>query len=131
MRREIIQHALGSTETVFGPKQLEGKPIPRTVDTESGEVLQPAANEEGQLGMFPEGEPKQEPELSPVDKLKELLKDYKEKIPADRVGSKDGRTVHQLIDVMVANPKSTEKDLNSAIDWCEDQVQKAKAGGAA
>jgi hypothetical protein len=43
MREAIINHALGATEQVFGPKQIEAAPTPRTVDVQSGEVLPAAA----------------------------------------------------------------------------------------
>ena len=131
MRRAVIDHAIGAAETVYGPKQIEGQPIPRTVDVQSGEVLtQTDADDKAQLPMFPEAEPEAqpEPELSPEDKLKKILAGYKEKIPAGLVGTRTGKTVHQLIDAVVANKKATASNLSAAIDWCANLLQQREEG---
>jgi hypothetical protein len=127
MRQQVIDHALGVTETIYGP----AKQIPRTVDVATGEMIpQPEAGE-GELDFpgleteAPAAPP--EPELSQEDKLKEVLKGYKEKIhPKSK--AKNG-TFHEKIDELVANPKTTVEVLNAAIDFCEHYVQ--SKGGAA
>lgn len=131
MREAIINHALGATEQVFGP----AKQIPHTVDPQTQEVIETsaAAQDAADQPSFPEIEPEApkvaaEPELTPEQKLKEILKGYKGKIPATLVGNaKTGKTVHQLIDAMIGNEKATAENINSAIDWCADLLQKEQA----
>lgn len=125
MRDAVIQHALGATVEVFGPQ----KQIPRTVDVESGEVIEQPKAEEGQVPMFPEEEsPKPEP--SPVDKLKAILRTHLEKIPVDLI-IKQGN-VHELIQKSLDKKDATEIEINAWIDRCAQYFQNVQArnGGA-
>ena len=130
LRNAALDRMLGATETVFGPpRQIEGQPVARTVDVESGEVLQTEADD-GEMLLFPSDEPKPEP--SPVDKLKEILATFKSTIPAKAATGK-GETVHSLIDAMIADKAATEEQANSMIDRCNQYVQalKDRKAGAA
>jgi hypothetical protein len=87
MRGAIIQHALGSTEQVFGPKEIEKQSAAapqRRIDPDSGEITEPAPLEEGQESLFPEEKPPEEPPFEePLEKkvkrlrqqITDLLKD--------------------------------------------------------
>jgi hypothetical protein len=82
MREAIIQHALGSTEQVFGPKQVEAQPAAtpqRRIDPDSGEITEPAPMEEGQADLFHDDIPFEESQESKIKRLREqiidLLKD--------------------------------------------------------
>ena len=119
---QLIRDAAGASTAIFGPQ----KQIPRTVDVESGEMIQQPAAEEGQGDMFPELEPAAaaQPELSPQDKLKETLKGYLPEIP-EQLAVKAGN-VRQLIDGLLKDPKATVDNLNSWIDRCLQYVQAKK-----
>jgi hypothetical protein len=121
----VIQHALGATETVFGRKAIEGKPpIARTYDEEGERIQAPAEQED----MFPELEPAAAPEPSATDKLKETLRGLLEKIPPALV-IKQGN-VRELIQQALDRKESTEVELNSWIDRCQQYFQKRKGGAA-
>jgi hypothetical protein len=131
MQQAAINHMLGATETVFGPKQ-----ITRTVDEQTGEMLdQPAAAaEEGQGGLFPESAEEKElerkPELTPEEKLKILLKEQMEKIPSDLV-IKQGN-VRELIQKTLDKKDATAIEINAWLDRCQQYFQNVQArnGGA-
>jgi hypothetical protein len=125
MRRAALDRMLGASEQVFGPQ----KQITRTVDVESGEVIEQPKAEEGQVLMFPEEEsPKPEP--SPVDKLKAILRTHLEKIPVDLI-IKQGN-VHELIQKSLDKKDATEIEINAWIDRCAQYFQNVQArnGGA-
>ncbi len=132
-RAAVTQALFGATRSVFGPgavpEQEPAKQIPRTVDVESGEVIEQPAAEEGQVPMFPEEEsPKPEP--SPVDKLKAILRTHLEKIPVDLI-IKQGN-VHELIQKSLDKKDATEIEINAWIDRCAQYFQNVQArnGGA-
>jgi hypothetical protein len=121
MREAIINHALGAAETVFGPKQ-----IPHTVDVETQEVIERASAEEGQVPMFPEEDP---PKAEPTaeEKLKEILKDYLAKIPAD-LKAPSGKTIRSRIQDLIDKKDATVEDLNPTVDWCSQFIQRQQEG---
>jgi hypothetical protein len=136
VRAMATERLAPSIRTIFGPGPREvtdvspPKQIPRTVDVETQEVIESASAEEGQVPMFPEVEPEKpaEPELSPEDKLKKILAGYKEKITGASRGAQSGKTVHELIDAIVADPKATAEAISSFIDRCEHYLQSMKGG---
>ena len=65
-----------------------------------------------------------------MDRLKIILKGLKAQIPGDARGDTSRKTVHELIDAMVADEKATEKALNSFIDRCNLYLQNRKGGTA-
>lgn len=78
MRGAIIQHALGATTDVFGPKQIEAQPaesapVPRTVDVESGEVLTPAADPV-QADLFEDDVPWAESDAEMIVRIREQIR---------------------------------------------------------
>ena len=133
LRSAALDRMLGATETVFGPpKQIDAQPVTRTVDTESGEVLPTGTRpEEGQEALFPEAEPEKppEPDPNPLESLKVILASYKRKIPADAKANK-GTPIHAILDAAIADPKATEKTINTLIDNCEHYLATMKGGAA-
>jgi hypothetical protein len=109
---------------MYTVEEVQDMPPMRNVTPVGPEPVPSAPLEPTAEQHFPEGQEKSETTL---ESLKDLLKGYKNKIGAEVVGNKTGKTVHQLIDAMLANPKATKEDISSAIDWCEGQIQE---GGA-
>ena len=110
-----------------GAQAQKEEPAPRTIDTQTGDVLPRAGGE-----LFePEAEfPSEEKhELTPEEKLKETLKGYKARIPAS-LKQKNGQLIHELIDALVTDPRATQEALNSFIDRCELYLQQKKGGAA-
>lgn len=121
MRGAIINHALGATTDVFGPK----KQITRTVDVESGEVLTPTPVEEGQEDLFDDAPAeKPAPEKTPLEKLRETLEGYRESI-------KSSAKATALLDATLANKDATVDDINLVVDRFIAYVQKNGKAGAA
>ena len=132
LRSAALDRMLGATETVYGPKQIDAQPVQRTVDAESGEVLPTGTRpEEGQEALFPEAEPEKppEPDPNPLESLKVILASYKRKIPADAKANK-GTPIHAILDAAIADPKATEKTINTLIDNCEHYIATMKGGAA-
>lgn len=116
MRDAVIQHALGATADVFGPKQIQ-----RTVDAESGETLPPAA-ENGQIPLDTfEDAASPAPEKTITEKARELLESYREKIKSSLKATK-------LLEDLVAKEDATLEEINTAIDRFENWLQKQKGG---
>ena len=130
MRAAALDRMLGATDAIYGTKQLESQPIPRTVDVESGEVLPEHEEDDGEQLVFPSGDP--QPEPSPVDKLKEMLATFKASIPA-KAHNATGETVHSMIDAIIAKADASEGQVNEMIDRCNQYVQamKGRKAGAA
>jgi len=96
MRGAIIQHALGSTEQVFGPKGLEVQPAAapqRKIDPDSGEITEQAPMEEGQADLFHDDIPFEESQESKIKRLRE-----------------------QIIDLL-KDPGVSEKNRESGLKW--------------
>jgi hypothetical protein len=89
MRSAIIQHALGATEDVFGPKQItaasevdepaeEQKPAAapqRKLDYESGEVPPEPEQQEGQADLFHDDIPFPETNAEKIKRIREQIVD--------------------------------------------------------
>jgi len=113
MREAIINHALGATEQVFGPKQIkaqaESAPTPRTVDPESGEM--PAAQpEEKQTSLEFADIPFEAPEETARRKLESFL--ALEKKDARLTTSEGWKSASGLIRVMLDNKEATLAAMN-------------------
>jgi hypothetical protein len=113
MRDAVIQHALGATVDVFGPKQIQ-----RTVEVESGELLRPVA-ENGQIPLDTfEDAPAPAPEKTITEKARDMLESYRDKIKASPKATK-------LLDDLMAKKDATLEEINSAIDRFENWLRKA------
>jgi hypothetical protein len=75
MHEAIIQHALGATETVFGPKQITDQPGAESVSAESAE--QPAAAQDEEESLF---EPEDSPEPPFIESEEEKVKRLREQL---------------------------------------------------
>ncbi len=119
LRGAALDRMLGATETVFGPKQIEGQPVARTVNEQTGEVLpqQPSVDD------F-ELEPDPEPSSNPIQSTRALLEGYRERIKASSKAT-------QLLDSLLADPNTTLEQMNKAIDRFEDWIQRNAAGRTA
>ena len=76
MREAIIKHALGSTEQVFGPKQVEAQPAAaprRKIDPDTGEITEPTPVEEGQADLFHDDIPWEETQETKVKRIREQI----------------------------------------------------------
>ena len=96
MRGAIIQHALGSTEQVFGPKEIEAQSAAapqRKIDPDSGEITEQAPMEEGQADLFHDDIPFEESQESKIKRLRE-----------------------QIIDLL-KDPGVSEKNRESGLKW--------------
>jgi hypothetical protein len=120
MRDAVISHALGATETVFGPP----KQIQRTYD-ENGERIPGPAHAEGELPLDDFDDAPPAPEKTPLQAAREMMESYREKISGSAKATK-------LLEDLVAKKDATIEEINSAIDRFEAWLQKnAPKGGAA
>ncbi len=125
MREAVIQHALGATEAVFGPKQIEaeGKPAPRTVDEQSGEVLeQPKADpEQPELDTFEDDIPWQEtPENITIRGLKNFLELKDPKL----IASGGWKQAVELINGTLNKDGATLEEMKKLIERTERWLKK-------
>jgi hypothetical protein len=121
MQQAAIDRMLGATETVYGPRQIEA--APRTVDVESGEMIQqPAAS--GEPDLFDDAPAAPAAEKTPMEQARELLSSYRGKIASSAKATK-------LLDEMLAKPDATIEEVNSAIDRFEAYLQKQNEGRTA
>jgi hypothetical protein len=118
LRQAALGQMLGATETVFGKtepaKQLEV--TPRTVDPQSGEMLQPAPAEKFEDDLPWEDEKPEPPKSDPVVEAKDQLRGYLKRIlPAKGVAE---------INATLDNQAATLQGISLLIDRCEAYLQK-------
>jgi hypothetical protein len=116
MREAIINHALGATEQVFGPKQIkaqaEASPAPRTGDPETGEMPAAQAAEAGQVEIeFKDDIPWDE---KPEDIARRKLESFLALEKKDaRLTTSDGwKSASDLIRAMLDNKETSLAAMN-------------------
>jgi hypothetical protein len=133
MRQAALGQFLGAKQNVFGPdtpplaiEMKDEAPAPRTVDADTGEMVEKPAEEPGQLNLQADDwdEPEANPEPSALDVSKDALRAYMKKaLPQKAVDQ---------INAALSDPKATLADINALVDRCEAYVQKrAEKRGAA
>jgi hypothetical protein len=137
MRAAAIDRMLGMAENIYGPerKQLgvelavaEGQPVERTVDVQSGEVIEPPKADEGQRTIeFEDDIPWDE---TPTDMLKRKLRDYLPKFPPTNRTPGEQSAI-DVIEAMVANKEATEEQLKDLAKRVEDFLAKKATAKAA
>lgn len=123
MREAVINHALGATETVFGP----AKQIPRTVDVDSGEMIEQPKAEEGQIPLdtFEDDPlPAIDAEKTPLEKAREILETLREPIKVLPAGA-----TKKLDALLAKKDAATMDEINGLIDRFTSALQARKEGG--
>lgn len=144
-RAAAVEKLTGSVVSIFGPgmgasdtgipeqKLLQAPPVQRTVDPQTGDVIQGQAEpaEEGQGALdfeddFP-GEPEKK-EPTPEESARAVLQGYLARGLPEKGGWK---TACDLIRTTLADPKANLVALNSLIDRCTAYLQKRPEGRTA
>lgn len=121
LRSAALDRMLGATEAVYGKgeatKQLEATAAaaPRTVDPESGEVLEPTAQKPFELSPDDWEEPTP-PKPDPVAEAKDNLRAYLKKMMPPKAFTE--------INAALDNQAATLEQINLLIDRCEAYLQK-------
>lgn len=125
LQASAIRNMGPSLTAIFGDRNVidvsPAKPIPHTVDTQTQEVL---PTQESVDDFELEAEPAKPAEKTPLQKLREMLEGYREKVKGSAKATK-------LLDDTLAKEDATAEELNGVIDRFEAHLQKQKAQASA